>query len=73
MSYLRFEEQDNPGRKTKRWLVYATSGVYLGKIEWMSGWRKHIFGPETATVFDPSCLREIADFCQAATTAQKEA
>lgn len=72
MSYLRFEEQANPGRKTKRFLVYSTSGDYLGKIEWLSGWRKHIFGPETATMFDPSCLREIADFAQTQTEAQKD-
>lgn len=72
MSFLRFEEKPNTGRKTKRFLVWSTSGHYLGKIEWFSAWRKHTFGPETATTFDPSCLREIADFMQTETAAQKE-
>lgn len=59
-----------PHLKTSIHHVYsAHDGSYLGDIKWRSGWRRYIFAPnnshEVVTVFDASCLEEIANFLKA--------
>ena len=64
MTYLKFIK--NPRlreRATDTWDVTNLNGMMLGVIMWATGWRKYCFFPMENTQFDPSCLREIADFC----------
>lgn len=67
--YLEFtEEQLSPAGKTKYVGVYARrSGARLGGIRWFGRWRQYVFVPERETVFNPTCLREIADRVDALT------
>lgn len=45
------------------WVVLSTgSGALLGQIRWFSRWRQYVFSPHVDAVFNPDCLREIADF-----------
>ena len=54
--------------KTEIWAIDTLDGVHtLGWIKWFGRWRKYSFFPKGETVFEPTCLREIAVFCQAAT------
>lgn len=63
MSFLKFEEHPKPPeRKTRIWTVVNTSEIILGKVKWWPAWRKYTFLPATDSVFDITCLREIADF-----------
>ena len=64
MTYLTFIEQKPVlPRKTKIWAVLqATSGNFLGRISWRSGWRRYTFAPDATAVFDAACLREIVVF-----------
>jgi hypothetical protein len=62
-----------PARKTKMWEVTATaSDEVLGRILFHGAWRKFVFSPYDNTIFDHSCLREIADFSEAETKKWRE-
>jgi hypothetical protein len=55
------------------WRVDAKDpAVELGYIEWFSRWRKYIFAPLNETVYEQTCLREIAIFCEAATKEHRQ-
>jgi hypothetical protein len=56
-----------------RWFtVYSRiSNAELGVVRWFPNWRKYVFIPINS-IFDWSCLREIADFSQAKTLAHRE-
>lgn len=64
--FLGFDKQNRLlEAKTDWWIVWPTmsrSGP-LGVVKWFSHWRKYTFFPNHATVLDPGCLREIANFC----------
>ena len=72
--WITFEERGwSKSGKTKIWYVRANDGgAILGGVSWFSQWRKYAFGPSIGTVFEPTCLRDIADFCETATKAHKE-
>lgn len=63
-----------PERRTKIWTVMTTfgNGISLGQVKWYVNWRKYCFYPSVETLFDPACLRAIADFCEQATKDHKE-
>jgi len=69
--WLRFEEVENPGKKTSRWLVLAKmDGGTLGQIKWFGAWRQYAFYPEPETIFAGSCFTDIAAFIQEAMAAR---
>lgn len=47
-------------------------GVSLGFIKWFGQWRQYTFFPKNETIFDKSCLREIADYCEFKTKQHRE-
>lgn len=54
------------GRKTYVWDVVAKEGpALLGRISWWGPWRKYAFFPMPTTLFEPTCLRDIASFIDA--------
>jgi hypothetical protein len=53
--------------KTLIWDVLNTGYNWLGRVTWFPQWRKYTFETVSMTVLDPICLRDIADFCEAAT------
>lgn len=62
------------GRVTHVWEVVSVRGTVLGRVDWWPGcWRRYTFTPRASTIFDPGCLREIADFCEDQTLKHKEA
>ena len=65
-AYMDFvlQEQD-PGRKTEKWKALSVQGsCELGIVSFHPAWRKYVFWPEKNTIFDPACLRELADFVE---------
>lgn len=40
------------------------SAVWLGSVRWFGRWRCYVFEPLRDTVYEKTCLREIADFCE---------
>lgn len=43
----------------------------LGHVGWYGRWRRYAFQPEPNTVYEPTCLRDIAAFCDWATAEHK--
>lgn len=71
MNFLTFEDHGTTATgKTKLWRITANS-VELGWIKWFSNWRKYVFEPNDGTIYDSSCLKEIALFCQSQTDNHK--
>lgn len=56
--------------KTHNWLV-VSGEEGLGNVKWFGHWRRYAFYPRPGCVFDPGCLREIADFCEGVTNHRK--
>jgi hypothetical protein len=71
--WVLFVASDFPKMKTHRWLV-RTAGVAidLGEVKWFGRWRQYVFFPLHETIFDKSCLRDIADFCEEQTKLQRK-
>lgn len=68
-SFLTYSEVHTKG-VTKRWQVLS-SGTLLGFVSWFAHWRRYTFYPMPQTVFDASCLRDVAQFCQSETDKRK--
>ena len=61
--YLKFEDISSPNKKTKDFRIWHTeTNVFLGFINWKSGWRRYVFTPPGDCVYDCGCLKGITDF-----------
>jgi hypothetical protein len=62
--WIRFEHYPpKSGHTTSIWIVMTKeSDVTLGIIKWLPRWRKYAFFPANDTVYEPDCLRDLADF-----------
>lgn len=70
--YLRLLEIPNPKKKTKIWEVRSVQGDHvLGLVMWWAPWRKYTFCPGPGKIFDPNCLRCIADIVELETKKHK--
>lgn len=77
VKYIEFgRSKPSPSGKTRIWLVMTRSltGIrfVLGEIKWKSEWRRYVYFPELRTVYDPDCLRSIADFVEGRTGAHNK-
>ncbi len=71
--FIRFEEIENPGKKTGCWdCVNKKYGAPLGVIGWYGGWRQYVFQPLPDCEFSAGCLRDIADFIGQLMTERKQ-
>jgi len=64
-SYLDYEFVGRTeSGKTCIWDVKSRgNSAPLGQVKWYDAWRKYVFYPSPNTLFDYSCLQEIALFC----------
>lgn len=55
--------------KTKRFMVTVagTRDEVLGEIRFFPRWRKYSFFPQTGSLYEADCLRDIASFCETET------
>jgi len=59
-------------RKTNGYMVNAKEGsALLGWITWHGAWRKYAFHPSAGTIYEETCLRDIAEFCEQETKAHR--
>ena len=65
---LEFKETRDTG-KTKVWDVFSGDdsdiGVLLGSVNWYAPWRRYVFEPAFATLFDRNCMMLIINFIDA--------
>ena len=63
-SFITFIRTGNSGSgKTQVWTVRAALNEELGRVKWFGRWRTYTFDAEPNTVYEKTCLREIAQFC----------
>jgi hypothetical protein len=55
-------EERPPTGKTRRFIITDAGGNPLGDVKWFSAWRRYAFYPGRLTVYEPTCLRDIATF-----------
>ena len=63
------------GLKTPRWEVHPREPMgaeRLGEVRWYGAWRCFAFFPAPETLFERTCLRDIADFCEARTRERRK-
>ena len=62
---LIFKETRDTG-KTKVWDVLSGgNGLLLGSLRWYPPWRRYVFEPTFATLFDRNCMMLIINFIDA--------
>lgn len=73
-TWIHFRDMGVPeGMKTRVFQVYDSTGTLLGAVRWFGRWRCYAFYPHGETVYEPTCLREIAEFCAEETRRHREA
>ena len=71
--YLRFMYAPKQNPKTAIWFVAAKDGGgMLGEVRWFGRWRKYSFFPLSGTIYEQTCLRDIATFCEEQTSAHRK-
>jgi hypothetical protein len=73
--FLSFTPRDMTGtkKKTKEWSVWtADQDHWLGEVKYFVHWRQYVFFPAQVSLFNPGCLREIADFCELETEEHRQ-
>lgn len=72
--HLRFTRYgSSPSGKTGRFEVRSSqSGCLLALISWYGPWRRYVVYPQAGTLFDASCLSEIAEFLSEQMEARKQ-
>jgi len=59
---------------TSIWSVVAVAdGALLGVVSWFGRWRCYAFSPRPDTVYERTCLRDIAAFCEQKTAEHRKA
>lgn len=72
-TFLRFV-QAPPKPKTKVWwVVQRQRNIHLGWVGWWASWRRYAFYPKADTIFEETCLQDIARFCIEQTKAHRAA
>lgn len=60
----------SPSGKTVVWGVWTKTEamIPLGCVRWHAPWRKYCFYPEPNTLYEQTCLRDIAEFVESMTS-----
>lgn len=74
-SFIEFEGPDQtPSGKTQIWRVRTKGGgMLLGEVRWFGRWRCYAFYPSSGTIYERTCLRDLAAFCEAETQKHRKA
>jgi hypothetical protein len=72
--WLRFEGTTAfAGPRTDAWYVVSKEqDAPLGVVKWYGPFRCYAFYPWPDTVYERTCLRDIADFCEAETVKRRQ-
>ena len=67
--WIDFEKQEKKEHfKTDIWIIFTKDGrTNLGFIKWYGRWRGYAFFPQSDTIYEEDCLRDIADFIETET------
>lgn len=72
-TYIEFRPVKRSDITHEYWQVHAKKdNALLGGIVWFPRWKKYIFCPSEATIYEEVCLREIAGFIEGETRKVKD-
>ncbi|MBI2108731.1 MAG: hypothetical protein HYT93_00920 [Parcubacteria group bacterium] len=73
-TYIYFQEiESNDTRDISHYEVRNTKErAFLGYISWFPRWNTYVFHPREQTIYEETCLREIAQFCVLVTKKHKK-
>lgn len=74
-TWVSFQIEDRRrGAKTDVWHVWSLKlpAAHLGIVKWFPTWRRYAFFPGAETLFDGTCLRDIAAFVESETEKQRK-
>jgi len=72
--WLRFNPRRVPGRKTPIYDVLTKQeGNKIGEIRYWGAWRAFVFVPGFHTIYETTCLRDLATFCERQTAEHRSA
>lgn len=50
------------GTKSVYWVISKMRGGILGELRWYYKWRQYCFYPNSGTLFNKNCMKDIVDF-----------
>lgn len=53
----------SPSGKTQVWSIFDRRGTLIGTVSWYGPWRQYSFRPTAESIFNSSCMTELATFC----------
>jgi hypothetical protein len=71
LKYIQFVDAGySSSGKTRVWEVATRDDAkdVIGEVRWFASWRCYAFYPYDKTVFEKTCLRDIANFCEDSTS-----
>lgn len=68
---LNFKDVFELNKKTLTQDV-LNNDLWLGQIKWYAPWRRYVFFPARASLFDASCMREIVSQIESLMKQRKE-
>ena len=70
--WIDFINQESVGKKTDTYFVQnRETRSLIGQVKWYGPFRKYSFFPLNNTVYEPTCLRDIAEFIDKLMTERK--
>ena len=60
--YLHYQKFRWSNKKTCNVTISSIYGGRLGQIKWYPGWRRYAFFPDSETLYDSSCLKDIQNY-----------
>lgn len=72
-NWIIFHLISTTGKTTVWEVMNKERTAILGVIKWYGAWRRYSFFPHQNTIFEKTCLRDIADFCEEETQVHREA
>lgn len=70
--YISFSRAKVQNPSTWIYTVQSNDGYPLGTIKWFAQWRQYGYYPDEGTVYEKTCLSEIAEFCIILNKRQKQ-
>lgn len=72
-THIQFVQTSHTGRTGRYNVLAKDGGTLLGEVKWYGPWRCYCFFAGQGTLFEKTCLRDIAQFCDEQTREQKVA
>ncbi len=70
--HLKFVEVGDTGKTKIYDVINRHSGFRIATVKWHGGWRKYCLFPESDTLFDEGCLKQISGFLRNLMDARKK-